>query len=110
MLKVCSNHSIVQYVDYMRGPIKEGEPIKEGGPSNWGGPERSLRSHPLRSITDRARVKQLQSCGNALLLPQERNCRQTTPFSVNFFFDKQRARAEETMDSSVTAAAKLEYT
>ena len=39
MLKVCSNHSIVQYVDYMRGAIKEG------------GPERSLRSHPTRSIT-----------------------------------------------------------
>ena len=39
MLKVYSNHSIVQYVDYMRGGIKEG------------GPERSLRSHPIRSIT-----------------------------------------------------------
>ena len=24
MLKVCSNHSIVQYVDYMKGPNKEG--------------------------------------------------------------------------------------
>ena len=50
MLKVCSNHSIVQYVDYM------------GGPSKRGDPERSLHSHLLRSITAQTHFRRYRHC------------------------------------------------
>ena len=55
MLKVYSNRRIVQYVDYMRGPIKER------------GPERLLRLHPIRSITVRNQVGLLKKPSKTVL-------------------------------------------